>query len=98
MKNYDLKTLELIMEELNKEFDTYLEFKNHIWCCNENGLSWNTDNNKDHLSNGDGNTYSAEIEECAKKIGQYIFFNVQSGQGYTQTLVFDQINEEFWFE
>lgn len=65
----------------------------YIWTGGYGEVSYNKDNDIDSLFNGDGDTYSGEVESEFEKDG-YIIFTLKSGCGYSYQAIFKMSNKQ----
>jgi len=65
-----------------------------LWYSVSSAVHWNTDNNKEDLVNGNGNTYGVEHHGTPVETESYIIFkNCYDGCGGRVTVVFDKNNK-----
>ena len=88
-----METLIEALKELEASENGYgilIESPGCTWVMDGDEIKWNTDNNREHLYFGDGNTYSGEMPEGYSQTESYVFVNVDMCQGTMVTYVFDK--------
>ena len=61
-----------------------------IWVMDGDEIKWNTENNREDLYSGDGDTYGGELPEGYVQTESYVFANVDMCTGTMVTYVFDK--------
>lgn len=84
-----------LLNELNNHHLTMMEYQDSVWSFHscDNSVSWNTENNKEDMENGDGETYGGEVFDGITKIGGYTLMNVDNGCGERVTMIFNNDKE-----
>ena len=89
-----IKRLIEAIAEVNDLYPTYIDYIDCMWTRGDGDyVTWNVDNNKEDMFEGDLNTYQCEIREQGEVVDDYYVVNVDTGCGDTQTLIFD-LSEE----
>ena len=86
-----IKALKKIIDEIN--LPLMVEIIEDIWYQSCEGVTWNTDNFKEDLENGDDNTYSVEVRGDSEKYDGYLVVNGDNGCGETITYFFNLSKE-----
>lgn len=65
-----------------------VEVHDCIWMSDNTELHWNTDNNREDLFEGDGDTYHGYIKGTPTVSDDgYVVFTVEDGTGYTIDMI-----------
>lgn len=86
-----IKALQKILAKI--DYPIMVEIVDHIWYQTPYEVTWNPDDNKEDLENGDNNTYAAETRDGTSKYDGYLVVNGDNGCGETATYFFNLSKE-----
>lgn len=87
-----VEQLKQILEEM--DYAGMMDVIDNCWMFEDRyAVRWNTDNNITDLLDGEGETYMGYITEGTTMFENYEVMNVDTEQGYWQTLLFNKDSE-----
>lgn len=86
-----VKKLQKILDEI--DYPVMVEIIESTWTQSPDEVQWNEDDNREHLENGDDNTYSCDTRGCSSEYDGYLVVNGDTGCGETVTYFFNLSKE-----